>query len=367
MRDGGDRRDLDRITGSRESCFVHPAVPCRNLGRRQVILSKILFLLFLAGCSTQKQSIPEWVVRPQEKYPQSRYLVAVGEGDSRRAAENSAAAGLSRIFEAKVESKETLSETTTEARGAEDRFDQLSELRADIRIGSEQNLLNIQFGESFTDDRGRVYTAAYLPRAETAEILRQRIAANSADLLLLIRQSEQVSDPLNAYAFRRVAVKKALENDRLLAQLDIIAPGSRDRTALPYDPQTLYSETAAAAQKVTFSVSLSGEAGDALREALSGMGFSEGSPAVLLFSGRASIDKTDLRRDPLVFVRTLYQIEARDRTGNLVLSISDTSREGHINAELATERARQVLRRNILQQIPEKLGGTLDRLASSQL
>ena len=301
------------------------------------------------------------MVRPQELYPRNQYLASVGEGDTRRAAENSAAAGLARIFESQIQASETLSET---ARETEETLRRISELRTQVQIGSSQDLLNVHFGETFTADDGRVYAAASIPRAETADIIRQRMAANSADVLLLTRQSGLASGPLEAYAFRRAAVKKALENDRLLTQLDIIAPGMRP--ALPYDPQMLYSETAAAAQKVTFSVSLTGDAGDALREALSGMGFSEGASPILTFSGSASIEKTDLRRDPLVFVRTRYQIEARDRNRNLFLSISDTGREGNINLKLAQERARQSLRSAILTKIPQTLGQTLDRLASVQ-
>lgn len=257
MRDVEYRNVFDGITGLRRSNPVHP-----------FILSPFLIFLLLVGCSSPTHPVPDWVIRPQERYPLNQYLSAVGEGDTRRAAENSAAAGLARIFESRIQANETLSETTTETRGSQAAFDQLSELRANIRVGSDQDLPNIQFGESFTGSDGRVYAVATLPRAETAEILRQRMASNSADLLLLTRQSDRAPDPLKAYAFRRAAVKKALENDRLLAQLDIITPGVRP--ALPYDPQTLYSATAAAAQKVSFSVSFNSDAGDALREALTG-------------------------------------------------------------------------------------------------
>jgi hypothetical protein len=325
----------------------------------------ILFLL-LTGCASQSLNRPAWVLNPQEKYPEAQYLVAVGEGDTRRAAENSAAGGMARIFESNVQAEETLSETTTEARGALDSFDQLSELRANIRVGSKQNLLNIQFGEAFTDPHGRVHAAAILPRAETAEIYRTRIGENSRTIVHLIYKSDTSSEPLEKYAFRRAAVRKALENDRLLAQLDIILPGLRARLATPYDSQSLYSETAEAAQDVTFSIQLPGEGGDALREALTGMGFSESDNAVLRFSGSASVEKTDLRRGTLVFVRTRYRLETHTRDQSLVLSLSGSHREGHINFEQATARAQRSLRDDLLTNIPKKVGGYLDRLASSQ-
>lgn len=317
----------------------------------------IIFLL--AGCVTAPDNRPAWLFNPQELYPRNEYLSAVGEGDSRRAAENSATAGLARIFESSIEANELLSETAHET---EKTLDRISELRTDVRIRSSQDLLNVQFGETFTDHNGRIHVAAFIPRAETAEIIHQRIRQNSDDVLNLTQRSDQAAGPLEAYALRRAAVRKALENDRLLAQLDIITPGYRP--ALPYALPTLTSETAAAAQKITFSVMLPDEAGGALREALTNMRFVESSPAILNFSGSATVEKTDLRRDPLVFVRFRYQIEARTSNGDLILSISDSHREGHINFEQATDRAHRNLRSEILTQIPRKLSEVFNRLAS---
>ena len=302
------------------------------------------------------------MINPQATYAPSQYLVAVGEGDTRRAAENSATAGLARIFESQIQASETFSETVTETA---ELLDRISELQTDVQIGTEQKLLNVQFGEAFTDSSGRVHVAALLPRAETAQIYRQRISENSGAVIHLIRKSDQAPGAVDAYAFRRAAVRKALENDRLLAQLDIIAPHSRP--ALPYAPPALYSEAAAAAQKVTFSVSLTGDAGDALREALTGLGFSESSHAALLFSGAASVKNTDIQRNNLAFVRWQYSIEARDRAGSLLFSFSGSQREGHINVEQATLRARRSLRSEILKSVPRETGNFLDRLASAGL
>lgn len=325
-----------------------------------------LLLLLLSGCASPSIDAPAWLVNPQEEYPESRFLVAVGEGDTRRAAENSASAGLARIFESKVQAQETLSETTTEMRGAQESFDQFSELRATIRIGSNQDLLNIQFGQTFTDHNGRIYAAAFIQRAETTEIYRARIAKNNAAVVHLTHLSDVADDPLNAYAFRRAAVRKALENDRLLAQLSIINPGAKDRTSLHYDAQELYTEAAAAARNVTFSVALPGASGNALREALTGMGFSEGNPATLAFSGTTEFEETDLQRRTLVFVRYRYTIEAVTQDQNLILSLHGSRREGHINFSEATARAQRSLRSELLSTVPRELGSYFDRITSAE-
>ncbi|MBI9020867.1 MAG: LPP20 family lipoprotein [Verrucomicrobia bacterium] len=307
-------------------------------------------------------------MNPKSAYPEAQYLTAIGEGDSRRAAENNAAAGLSRIFESRIHAVETLSETTTETRGAVERFDQFSELRANIQIGSEQELLNIQFGEAFTDRRGRVHAAAFIPRAETAAIYRKRISEGSSAIILLTRLSDTAVSPVEKYAFRRAAVRKALENDRSIAQLDIIDPSARDFLSLTYDPQTLYTETAAAAHNVTFSVEGVDEAmRGALAEVLTGMGFSEKNeyPA-FNFSGTAEFEDADLKRGPLKFVRYRFALEMRTRDGKLVLALSGSHREGHISFEEATARAGRSLHAELRALIPKELGGYLDRLASAE-
>lgn len=318
-----------------------------------------LALLLLAGCASNPAGPPRWITQPQETYPPSQYLVAVGEGGSRRAAENSAAAGLARIFESNIQASESLSETVTETA---ELLDRISKLKTDVQIGSDQNLLNVHYGDAYTDRSGRVYTAAFIPRAETAQIILQKMDENSRAVLHRINRSHQTVDPVEIYAFHRSAVRSALDSDRLLAQLDIIAPDRRPE--LPYDPPALYSDAAAAARRITFTVNLAGEVGMSLREALTGMGFTETKnyPA-LTATGTTAIGQTDLERSDLIFVRWFYNIDVRDRKDDLLFSLSDTQREGHINAEQATLRAERSLRDSVLDALPRETGRYLDRLA----
>ena len=332
-----------------------------------VCICYLLSIILLSGCASHSTKHPAWLINPQINYPETEYLVAIGEGDTRRAAENNAAASLARIFESRIHAEDTLSERTTEERGNINRLDQRSELQTKVQIESEQELLNIQFGENYTDTHGRIHVAATIPRAETAAIYRERIGENEKHLLLLISLSDTASDPIARYAFRRTAVRKALENDRLIAQLDIIHPGARTRLKLGYDPQTLYSETASAAQKITFAVNLTGAGGDALRETLTGMGFSEKDNAPsLAFSGDVTFEETDLKRGALVFVRYRYQLETRTQNQQLVMALNNSRREGHISFKEAAARAKRSLRRELQTEVSRELGDYFDRLASAE-
>ena len=69
--------------------------------------------LYLSGCGHFFPSSvpPDWVDGPSKKFPKSKYLVGVGEGDSRITAEQRAYAAVARIFEAHVETLARDSET----------------------------------------------------------------------------------------------------------------------------------------------------------------------------------------------------------------------------------------------------------------
>lgn len=367
-------RDAGQTLSARSAQFELPA----SCGVGQTLLSALLHrrgarcgilwmaALALGGCAAPRETRPVWLVNPQSAWPADRYLAAVGEGDSRRAAENSAAAGLARIFESTVQATETLAETTTERRGAASAFDQFSELRSAVQIGAEQTLLNVQYGESFTDARGRVHVAAYIPRAATAAIYTGKIEALARETVFLIRQSAAAPDPVGRYAFLRAAVRKAAETAALMDQLRIIHPGAHAAVRLGYEPEALYASAAAAAQSVTFAVRFPpGAARDALTAALTAMGFTEQdrSPA-LEFSGTASFEETDIRRGALVFMRWTLNVEMRDRSGRTVMAFQKSSREGHITFEEARARAQRTLQAEAGALLRAELGRYLDRLTS---
>jgi hypothetical protein len=331
------------------------------------ILKKTLFIfhlcsfIFLLGCSAiQNKETPAWVLQPQEFYPRSQYLSAVGEGDTRRAAENSAAAGLARIFKSSINATETLSET---ARETNESLKIFSELRNDVSISSQEELINIQFGDAYTAPDGRVYTVALLPRAETATILRQRMGDNNQNILQQLQQTRQINDPLKRYALLRSVARKTLENERILDQLDVLVPGSTDRVSLPYSLQETLAEASSAAQNITFSVSLRGEAGMAVREALAEMGFSEKDEwPTLWVRGQTKLKSIDLKRDGLAFVRTSYEVQVQTRDQAVIIAFNNSLREGHLSKAEASDRAARALYRDLKDTLQHETIAFLNRL-----
>ena len=89
------------------------------------------------------------------------YLSAIGEADSRRDAENMAAANLARIFESRVKADETYKERYMElTKGGSTTYEEQSDVTKSVNIQAEQTLVNVEFAESYTNNMGRVFVLA---------------------------------------------------------------------------------------------------------------------------------------------------------------------------------------------------------------
>jgi hypothetical protein len=150
-----------------------------------------LLLLLLFSCAAQTKSSkkgssgkPKWLENPKSVYPDTQYMTAIGEGDTHQAAQNMAAGNLSRIFEMKVKADETIMQRASELiRGNETKLEEQVNVEKHINIFSSQQLMNVQFADSYTNEYGRIFVLAYLNRMKTAEIYEEKIDANSAQIV----------------------------------------------------------------------------------------------------------------------------------------------------------------------------------------
>lgn len=285
-------------------------------------------LLLLAGC-TKTSLVPVWRITPKEVYPASDYLVAIGEGDTRQAAERNAAAALSRMVESNMPPPS-----------------------ADFGLVPDTALLNIQFGEPFIDINRRVHIAGFVSRGETAVAYKKKIAEHAAEILQLTDHSDRAGEPLKKYALRRAAARLALQNNLWIGQLGFIHPAAGKKIVLPYDPASLYKETKRLGHSVTFEIDLKGSASgvteDVLESELTAIGFSKKrSRPVLSFSGTAAFSETDLIRESLVFMRYKIKVEARNQRDKPVLFLEKSSRAGHLTLDEAKKRAERMLRADL--------------------
>lgn len=323
-----------------------------------------LFLLSWVGCkSLTGGGTPDWVKNPKSIYPENQYLVAVGEGDTRRAAENAAAANLARIFEVHIESDERLLDQTRETL---QNFERTTDFTTDINILSSQTLFNIQHAEAWHDQKQRVHAVAYLDRRETAAIYRDKIDAQTARIHFLVAQAEQTPDLLKKYATLRAAVRHIAENKILLRQLKVIHPPSVPGSTPGYTENKIRKALAETAKQIRVEIKIEGD--DAhrmntiLEELITRYGFVIGKPAILKITGNVAVADTGQRTADLVFVRYTLTLKVKDADEIVLVSVNEKGREGHVSLAEARIRSFRTLENSIRPKGAQRLDAFFDSL-----
>jgi hypothetical protein len=344
--------------------FGHPIIAASLPSlRASLTLCLPILLLAVSGCGTLGGKTPDWVANPKAVYPEAQYLVAVGEGDTRRAAENAAAANLARIFEAHIESDERLIDQTRETGKT---FERTTDFTADISILSAQTLHNIQHAEAWRDKLGRVHAVAYLNRRETAGIYRSNINEQTTRIQFLLSQAEQNDDLLKKFATLRAAARAATENGLLLRQLKVIHPPSATSATPGYSENNIRKALADTAKQIRVQIKVDGDDDkrmtSVIEDLITRYGFVVGSPAVLKIDGRVVVNDTGQRTADLVFVRYDLVVQIKDNSGTLLASVNDKGREGHISLAEARVRSFRTLETAIQSSGGQRLDAYFDSL-----
>jgi hypothetical protein len=322
-----------------------------------------LLMLLLSGCGTFRHRPPEWVENPKAVYADNKYLVAVGEGDTRRTAENAAAANLSRIFEAHIESDERLLDTTHESGKS---LIRTTDFTADVNILSSQTLYNIQHAEAWKDGSGRYYAVAYLDRRETAAIYMDKIDGLAGRVRFALDHAEQAGNLLDRYAQLRAANRYAAENDLLLRQLKVIHPPTASASAPDYSISKIQKFLADTAREIRVQINIDGDSDGrmtaCLEELITRYGFVGGTPAVLDIAGRVAVNDTGQRNANLVFVRYELAVQIKDTSGTLLAAINNKGREAHQSQSEARARSFRTMERAITIEGVQRLDAFFDSL-----
>jgi len=338
------------LTAEQKKLFCH-----------QIILPTLL--LSLAGCKSLTGGTPEWVANPKSVYPENQYLVAVGEGDTRRAAENAAAANLARIFEAHIESDERLLDQSRETGKS---FERTTDFTTDINIISSQTLYNIQHAEAWQDDKGRVHAVAYLDRRKTAAIYRDKIDEQTTRVNFLLANARETEELLKKYATLRAANHHAAEAKYLLRQLKVIHPPSVPGSTPSYTENKIRKALAETARQIHVQIKVEGDDDQrmtsVLEELITRYGFVVGTPAVLKIDGRVAIADTGQRTAALVFVRYTLALQVKEADGTTLISLNEKGREGHISLAEARVRSFRTLENAIQSSGSQRLDTYFDAL-----
>lgn len=202
------------------------------------------------------RQLPSQFLNPSEIYPDTTYLSSVGSGDTMQNAQKSALSALAQQIKVDISSTETLSESLSETANASSLdFINITNLDATTSVSAQQQLLGVQFGESYVDNVGTVHVIAYINRLSVGNIYRQQIDERNREISELMKKSE-LAEGLSKYAYISTAISYSQQNDSQREQLDVIAPAmsSIARTGTPYTTESLASQLRTVAKGIKIAI-----------------------------------------------------------------------------------------------------------------
>ncbi len=326
----------------------------------------ILIGCFIAASAFSQQK-PAWVDAPQSIYPADRYLTAIGVGDTRKSAENDAAANLATIFQSTIKAEQTVTDRYKElfTSPAHSTLEHQNETTKNISVSSDQTLYNVQYAESFTDNTGRTYILAVLERQPTADIYQKKIEENEALMDSCINQSIKANDPILKYAYMNAAYVFDKINEPLKNQLTIIIPGMTYQSKSKYDDVKVQKMLLSARKGIPFALNIQGDGEGTISNAVKGMltdqGFIIKKDGLLTITGSVEFEDIDLHREEK-FVRWSYALSVVDMEKTTLASFSEKGREGHLSASEARARAKRTMTQKIQTDFSGKLNEYFDGL-----
>ncbi len=308
---------------------------------------------------------PDWVDGRPARYPAEQYLTGVGLGDTRKAAEDSAYAAISRIFQAQIDSRteewEKYVQTEIKGKVQSTRDIQISQLTS---VATKKVLEDITIAEIWADDAERLtYALAVMDRAHAAAVLREKIAEMDRDVLDLQSKAANTGDKIEAVRSLRRTMKILLNRDVYNTDLRIVSPSGKgidppaSLTSIRQKTERLLSND------IRVGVKIDGQHGGRIRsailEGLTREGFSieqteELSKMDVLVKGKVNFEKADMPR--WKFIRWAISVDLVNQSnGKIFGSLTEDGREGHLNFSEAEERAVRVLQKEVVNKLSEMM------------
>ena len=296
--------------------------------KRTLILFFVIIMLW--SC---KASMPEWFKHRDDYFPPNEYLVAKAWGNTPEKAIAEATIALSYLFNTKVSVEKNILERYESISDEKDMLENYYEYSEEMaQLITQQDLVNVKFMDPIKDPKRRQYfTIAYMDRAETSQILMNRIAREEEKINYYVNVAESSKDPIGRYQYANAAWLRSAKQQAMQEQLDIIAPG------LGIKPHNSFKELTKKkqlfAQDIQFKIIATDKENERIQQAISQAinkaGFSVvTTSAILNIYYDASMGKIDLHQDPLVFIAWDFNLKLRNWQDETLLSLYEEGREG---------------------------------------
>lgn len=342
--------------------------------RRPYSVTGLVVILALAGCAWfGGRAKPAWVDGVSPDFPPGRFLVGVGQAESRTMSEDQAYTAVARVFKAEVsaQSKDWESYLLVEQRGQA-----LAERRLTLdsltRVSTDKVLENVRIVDRWFDPRTRVhYSLAAMDRAQAEASFVERITELDHSVRAEVDEAQRATEKLMKVRALRRAIRNLVLRETYNADLRVIRATGQGMPA-PYRVQELTQELEhVLVTHLVFGVLVTGDHAEPVQRALEeglireGLqvisrsagteppaGATDGPSPALLIRGHVQVWPVDIRDPHFIYVRWCSDFEVVDVGGRRVLgAISRGGKEGHLSEREATARVVRVMQQEFMSEV----------------
>lgn len=314
------------------------------IGKRLSAVVMTAVLLLAAGCSGTSKARK---MSPSPEYPEDRYLVATGYGDSPAEAAREARSAMAAIFSSTVYSETMAQATSAFDLDGKEQFQK--QVASTVQVISTVALEGVQVVDQGKEAKTGAYTAlAVLDRRQAAARWQRDLASTEERLAAEMAALPSVAGALSRLAALNRITGLDLAQKALASRLRVVG-GATAPAAESEDMRAVAAELVALRQKTTFLVVLEGdqaaEAIPIIREGLSREGLlitDDASAAAGRISGTVVLQPLNIDNPKARFVRAIITADIVDAATGVALK-SVTARVRKANAD-EPEAARMAVR-----------------------
>jgi hypothetical protein len=307
-------------------------------------------MMFL--CAVTFAQRPDWVQGTSKKFPSGLYLVGVGSGKTREAAENQARASIAKNFKIEINATTGVVSTETLKRKEEKVSGESQEKTvSDVEVGVRKTMEGIEIAEVYEDQaNGTIHALAVLKRSKAQAILEDQIQGLDTEIMSLGKDADAATDKIERLRLmlRRKAMMVARED--LNTDYRVVDPASQS-VAAPFSLEKERSKIAAFL-KNQFLVGMTASGDESARlvqpalKYLSGKGIStkkvSGNAAGVdvIVTLETDLDPSSEPVDDWYYCRWKLDMTATDqKSGNALVTESKSGKAGQLTVKDARKKA----------------------------
>lgn len=332
----------------------------------------------LSGCARfGPGTTPAWVDGTSREYPPDRYLLGVGQADSRPNATERAYAEVAKIFKAEIsaQSKDWESFLVLETKGQANTERRLT-LDQVTRVSTDKILENVRVLAAWLNARtGQHYVLAGMDRAQAETAMTERLTELDRTVDTELTEARQTRDPLTRVRHLKRAIKDLIMREAYNADLRVIRSSGRG-VEPPYRVAELTGELEQFLNgNLVIGVEVTGEQSEPVRRALiegllreglpvtgrpigsgSASPVESGKPLELLVRGTAQVWDLTVPDPQFRYVRWCSDfVIVEIGTQRIVGAVSKGGREGHLTAGEARAKALRVMQQELTSELAKTL------------